>query len=216
MPPAVFQGGEEHPDKGEHHHQCADDQHHVFDDGENRLAGIPDLELCIFLFIVFPPLHVVDKFLETTRCTTVMRRTAIRNRMAGCRSVVDLSLIVEHPINVVHDGDSGVSRVGGSAGIGDEHGIDLVESAGHVNHGHQNHHPDGGLSRGSVMRNSVFVGGGAVDPCSLIDLLVNLLQTRQKQKDLKRQTIPDREDGKGSRSSGWDRSATLRTDAKQL
>ena len=43
-----FQGGEEHPDKGEHHHQCADDQHHVFDDGENRLAGIPDLELCIF------------------------------------------------------------------------------------------------------------------------------------------------------------------------
>lgn len=127
----------------------------------------------------------MDKFLGDHPLYHRDEKDGDQKQNGGCRSVVDLSLIVEHPINVVHDGDSGVSRAGGSAGIGDEHGIDLVESAGHVNHGHQNHHPDGGTQQGQRNAEQCLRGGGAVDPCSLIDLLVNLLQTRQKQKDLK-------------------------------
>ena len=50
----------------------------------------------------------MDKFLGDHPLYHRDEKDGDQKQNGGCRSVVDLSLIVEHPINVVHDGENGI------------------------------------------------------------------------------------------------------------
>ena len=170
----------------------------------------------LFRSICRPPFHVVNEFFGHQPLDHRNQQDDQQEQDGRRRGVVDFALVVEHPVDVVHDGNGGVAAAGGVAGVGDEHGVDLVERAGHIDDGNQGYHPGSGAQQGEGHPEEGPERGGSINPGGLVDLPVNLLQARQKQQDFKGQAVPDAEDGQRDNHQPRLRQPFLRPDAQQL
>ena len=78
----------------------------------------------------------------------------------------------ERRLAVCRDCDKLLAGTCGASCKGDKHGIDLVESPGHINNRHQRHHPGGGAQQGQGNAEKGSCLSCSVYLCCVIDILV--------------------------------------------